>query len=97
MKLAILMIFGVLTVSSAAEKWWKSALSDSGRLFSSLSAVNHARASSIILQLHGNVYPNGYAILLHSALPVSICDLWNASFHMSISEPKFMAARENGC
>nr|GLL19748.1 aspartic proteinase Asp1-like isoform X1 [Ipomoea trifida] len=59
-KLAILMIFGVLTVSSAAEKWWKSALSDSGRLFSSLSAVNQARASSIILQLHGNVYPNGF-------------------------------------
>ncbi|VFR00988.1 unnamed protein product [Cuscuta campestris] len=47
-KLAALVLLTVLSISSAAEKFWKS-----GRLSSS-------SPSSIVLPLHGDVYPNGY-------------------------------------
>ncbi|CAH9109876.1 unnamed protein product [Cuscuta europaea] len=57
MKLVALMIFAVLAVTSVAEKWWKL---DSKRVFSSPSAVKSMHTSSIILPLHGNVYPYGF-------------------------------------
>lgn len=61
MELRIVMIFGVLIMSSAI---------DSGGVFSGLMANNPAR-TSFKLALHGNVYPDGYAILIFTLICLS--------------------------